>query len=482
MLEQVIANTNQFVQSVPKEQRKDYGQFFTAEQSAVYMATMFDFDLSKETISFLDAGAGTGLLAAAFVQRLLQLKYAGHIHLVCYENDSNVIPTLIQNLELIKQQADFSYIVKVENYITSQYFEQLLDQNKEQFDYIIGNPPYLKLPKDAPEARTMPQVCYGAPNLYFLFWAMGIYNLKQNGELVYIIPRSWTSGAYFKKFRQYLFQHANIQRMHLFVYREKLFNQDAILQETMIVKIKKSLQKPTNITISSSSSADFADIQTYQLPYDDIVDYNQFVYLVTNPHEADVLHKIQSLPYTLPQLNLQMKTGLVVDFRTQEVLRNTQEEGTYPLFYSCHIKEGKVIWPVGKQGEFILTQKTGLLQPNGNYLFVKRFTSKEEKRRLQCGMYRQKDYPQFQFISTQNKINYIACQSLCVLYGLYALLGSSLYDQYYRILNGSTQVNSTEVNQIPVPARHIIEAMGNELMKLSITEQNCNKIVEKWIN
>ena len=48
----------------------------------------------------------------------------------------------------------------------------------------------------------MPDVCYGAPNLYFLFAAMGMFNLIPNGELVYIIPRSWTSGAYFKKFRQ----------------------------------------------------------------------------------------------------------------------------------------------------------------------------------------------------------------------------------------------------------------------------------------
>ena len=59
--------------------------------------------------------------------------------------------------------------------------------------------------KDAPEAKVMHSICYGSPNLYFLFWAMGIHNLKSNAELVYIVPRSWTSGSYFKQFRQYLF-------------------------------------------------------------------------------------------------------------------------------------------------------------------------------------------------------------------------------------------------------------------------------------
>lgn len=482
MLQHIIQNTTRFFATVPKEERRAYGQFVTAEQSAVFMARMFMFDLSKPELHILDAGAGTGILSAAVLERLIELGYMGHVHLVCYETDEKVLPVLIENLEIIKQKADFSYTVIRENYITTQQFEGLFDENKEIFDYIIGNPPYLKIPKDAQEAKNMPQVCYGAPNLYFLFWAMGIYNLKPEGELVYIIPRSWTSGAYFEKFRKYLFQHACILQMHLFVSRDKVFNSESVLQETMIIHIKKSNRKPQNIIVSSSSTADFSDVQTYSVPYNTIVAPNQYVFLVTNADEAKVLQRINRLHETLPSVDLRMKTGIIVDFRTQEVLRNSAEEGAFPLFYATHIRDGKVLWPVGKQGEYIVTDRKGLLQPNGNYLFVKRFTSKEEKRRLQCGMYRQKDYPQYPYISTQNKINYIACQSLCVLYGLYALMGSTLYDQYYRILNGSTQVNSTEINSMPVPERTVIEAIGQELMTMPVTETNCNKIVDKWIN
>lgn len=49
----------------------------------------------------------------------------------------------------------------------------------------------------------MPVVCYVSPNMYFLFAAMSLFNLDIQGEMVYIIPRSWTSGAYFKAFREY---------------------------------------------------------------------------------------------------------------------------------------------------------------------------------------------------------------------------------------------------------------------------------------
>ena len=176
-----------------------------------------------------------------------------------------------------------------------------------------------------------------------------------------------------------------------------------------------------------------------------------------------------------------MCTGLIVDYRTEEELRDDYEEGACPLFYSQHIKDGRVKWPQGKTGEYILTGKRGHLQKNTNYLFVKRLTSKEERHRLQCGIYLSKDFPHFRHISTQNKLNYIQCESEDIVYGLFALFSSSLYDEYYRILNGSTQVNSTEMNVIPVPSKDIIRKMGREMAKCELTEENCNIIVDKWI-
>ena len=56
-----------------------------------------------------------------------------------------------------------------------------------------------------------------------------------------------------------------------------------------------------------------------------------------------------------------------------------------------------------------------------------------------------------------------------------------MYDSYYRILNGSTQVNSTEINLMPVPSKEAIRQMGCELIGMELTEQNCNNIIDKWI-
>ena len=160
-------------------------------------------------------------------------------------------------------------------------------------------------------------------------------------------------------------------------------------------------------------------------------------------------------------------------------------QSAVPLFYSQHIQAGKVIFPIGKENEYIVTDQAGLLQKNKNYLFVKRFTAKEEHRRLQCGVYLSRKFSAYSLISTQNKINFIdgATEiSECVVFGLYVIFNSTFYDCYYRILNGSTQVNSTEVNSMPMPPMNIIEAMGKQLIAVrDMSENSCDTILRSYL-
>ena len=49
------------------------------------------------------------------------------------------------------------------------------------------------------------------------------------------------------------------------------------------------------------------------------------------------------------------------------------------------------------------------------------------------------------------------------------------------ILNGSTQVNSTEINAMPVPDLEDIQEMGRKVLKSrDYSEANCNLILEGY--
>ena len=305
--------------------------------------------------------------------------------------------------------------------------------------------------------------------------------------MVYIIPRSWTSGAYFKRFRQKFLSEGILEHIHLFVSRDKVFEKESVLQETIIIKLRKTRSKPKTVTITTTqSNADFSKKTIFEAPYSAVINGpDSYVYLVTNAEEVETLNSLNKWENTLQSIGLKMKTGLTVDFRNREALRDVAEEQAVPLFYSQHIQNGKVVFPVGKEHEYLVTEQRGLLQPNKNYLFVKRFTAKEEHRRLQCGVYLAKKHPEYSQISTQNKINFIDGMrdlSECVVYGLYVLFNSTLYDCYYRILNGSTQVNSTEVNSMPVPSMDVIEAMGKELIAAhDMSEPVCDRILRGYV-
>lgn len=493
LLDFAIQATNKYVEEMSKTQRKKYGQFFTSKETAVFMAELFDVPTNKTHLNILDAGAGSGILSVALIERLQSMPQIQYVHLVCYESDPKIVGLLKENLKWISEQATLhlSYEIREDNYILSQMFEYnemiCADLNPLKYDMVIGNPPYMKIAKDAPEAKAMPDVCYGAPNLYFLFATMGMFNLIPNGELVYIIPRSWTSGAYFKRFRQKFLNDGILEHIHLFVSRDKVFENESVLQETIIIKMRKSTATPKSVTITTTqSNRDFSNKTIFEAPYTTVVSgEDTYVYLVTNEQEVETLELLNKWTNTLPSIGLKMKTGLTVDFRNREVLRDIAEDQAVPLFYSQHIQDGKVIFPIGKEHEYIVTSQAGLLQPNANYLFVKRFTAKEEHRRLQCGVYLARKYPDYVKISTQNKINFIGGLrdlSECIVYGLYVLFNSTLYDCYYRILNGSTQVNSTEINSMPVPPLESIERMGKELIKLrDMTETGCDQILRSFI-
>lgn len=493
MLNEIIERTNLYIEAMPKSKRKSFGQFFTSKETAVYMANMFNIP-KQDTLSILDPGTGSGILSVALIERIQMEKRVKVINLTCYENNADVLSLLNDNLQYIKENADIKIFYEIidDNYITSQYldFNNMIGQNPNppKYDLIIGNPPYLKIPKDAPEATAMPLVCYGAPNLYFLFSSMSLFNLKNDGEMVYIIPRSWTSGAYFRRFREYFLSNGSLQHIHLFVSRDKVFDKEQVLQETIIIKVKKSYKKPDFITISTTeTNYDFHDIKSLNVPYDLVLSgKDNYIYLITDEKDKDTLAKINKYHQIMPDIGIKMKTGLTVDFRSYDMLFDEPIDGSYPIYYSQHIKDGKIIFPLStKNNQYIKTEKNGLLQKNKNYLFVKRFTSKEEKRRLQCGIYLVKEHPNSEFMSTQNKLNFIDGLGFDLsedaVFGLYCLFNSTLYDNYYRILNGSTQVNSTEINNIPIPSLKLIEEIGVKLKERgSLTEDDCNEILEVY--
>ena len=132
---------------------------------------------------------------------------------------------------------------------------------------------------------------------------------------------------------------------------------------------------------------------------------------------------------------------------------------------------------------------TGLLQKNKNMVIIKRIPAKSDERFVNAAIYLAAQLPEYRYISTHNKINFIDTKDpngeICarLAFGIFALLNSTLYDRYLSIVSKSKQINSKEMRSLPLPPRNIIENIGLRLMaERQTTVKACDAIVNPTLH
>ncbi len=456
------------------EIRKGRGQFFTPEQVSRFMASLFE--IHNDTIRLLDPGAGTGILTAAFCERLQ--KYENRISLIIdvYENDPDLLPYLKTTLESCKAELEemehtLEYNIYEQDYIlhNKRYFTKsdltLTGEKPILYDYIISNPPYYKLNIDSPQSTVMKGLISGQPNIYALFMALSACMAKQEGEMVFITPRSFCSGLYYKKFREWFLNNVQITNIHIFESRKEIFEEDEVLQENIIIKTKKlkKSSKHEKIIVSESKNKHFVRSSNLEVQYEDVTFHKNgdiFIRIPTTSHDLDILHVVDSWPNTLKELGLEISTGPVVSFRAEEYLlpELTKNPKSVPLLWMHNMQDMRVIWPLHKIKKAsairVCSQMKPLLLPVKNYVLVKRFSSKEQKRRLYASVLVKSEFP-YETVGIENHVNYMHKQnaelSVYEAFGIASILNTTIIDIFFRSLNGNTQVNATDIRSLPFP-------------------------------
>ena len=182
---------------------------------------------------------------------------------------------------------------------------------------------------------------------------------------------------------------------------------------------------------------------------------------------------MRSWPNTLRSLGLEISTGPVVPFRATEFLADAAtEDSTVPLLWMQHVRPMRTSWPLGvcdkPQWIKVSADSTKLLVADKTYVLTRRFSAKEEKRRLVSAPLIRGSL-NADMVGLENHLNYIRGvwrdfdEELA--YGLSALLNSACLDRYFRISNGNTQVSATELRAMPLPAEEDIRSIGVEVQR-----------------
>ena len=191
----------------------------------------------------------------------------------------------------------------------------------------------------------------------------------------------------------------------------------------------------------------------------DLSEPDKVLRIPSNDNESSILDMVDSWPGNLAAYGLGISTGPVVPFRAREHLEEEGDvpESHAPMLWMNHVRSMATHWPNGvRKPQYIrLTAlERGILVANRNYVLLRRFSAKEERRRLTAAPYiaRQFETP---FVGLENHLNYIHRPGGSLgedeAWGLSALYNSRVLDTYFRAINGNTQVSATELRAMPLP-------------------------------
>jgi adenine-specific DNA-methyltransferase len=483
----------------PRSRQAELGQFLTATPVAEFMASMFG-SLSQ-TVRLLDAGAGAGALTAAFVSRCCEKRDGVRdIEAMLYEIDGSILDTLSARMHECQRLCTegglrFTFTIHPADFIqeiSARLAGDLFGTQPLAFDAAIANPPYRKISTDSAERRALRSVGVETSNLYTGFIALIQRLLVPGGQLVGITPRSFCNGPYFRPFREEFLSQLELRRIHVFESRQAAFREDSVLQENIIFHAVKGRNQPEELTISSSSGEHGDEVSETVIPFVEIVhprDPEKFIHIPSAASHATAKETMSGLHTSLASLGLTISTGRVVDFRLKNALRKEPERGTVPLLYPCHFNGGTVHWPkleARKPNAILDNDETRpWLVPSGVYLLTKRFTSKEERRRLVACLY-DPELVKAKWVGFENHLNYFHASGhgleRTLACGLFAFLNSTVVDQYFRRFSGHTQVNATDLRTLAYPDRDTLEAMGREMKSLDLTQAEIDQLVTKHLH
>ncbi|OGS36559.1 MAG: hypothetical protein A2293_10660 [Elusimicrobia bacterium RIFOXYB2_FULL_49_7] len=495
-----------YAEAATDEHKKGLGQYLTPVPVADFMGSLISAR-NKSRIRILDPGIGSSILSCGACESLITRNTGvKEVELVGYELDKKLLPTTQKALHYLKdwmaaRGVTLEHIIKRSDFILEN--GHVLQENlslfaseseSPKYDIVISNPPYFKIGKDDPRAMAASSVVHGQPNIYALFMAISAYLMDEKGDFIFITPRSYASGPYFKRFREVFFSKVVPEHFHIFGSRKEAFDRDSVLQENLILHAKRRTEhskdhnKTVKISFSQGSNDLSKPVKRTALLKDVInpKDKNVIIFIPTTDEEEQIIARVNSWKSSLHKYEMEISTGPVVPFRATKFIRYQGDikNGEAPLIWMINVRDGKFSWPLRERNkeQYIIVddESMPLLVPNRNYVFLRRFSAKEEEKRLNSSAYLKNDIP-CKWLGLENHINYVHRPDGEITkeeaLGVSAILNSRFLDTYFRTSNGNTQVSATEIRDMPLPDISIIQKIGSKIEKEGVESVELESIL-----
>ncbi len=479
---QIYRLTAEYLHSLKKKDLKD---FVMTSDSLKKAEEFFQaIDNIDSQVSVLLPDDTTGILAAAFADKIAESCSNIKIKMTFYVENKKHIPLLEQNLQFIKDRFKKSNntidsVIETKNFIKTQ--THLLNEeplfrgieNQRNFDLILSNPPVYKICKLTSDLKSINNTVSGQANIFTFYLVFASQLLTEKGQLIILTPEKFLSSRYFTNFRKWLLNHIKPVAIHL-------FQNDSILED-VILTFKKSPAELTTVKINLYEAQH--PIKSFSTPVKSLIparDANKVIPLPLDELEIEILHYVRSWKKRFSYIGLKAASGRIILAEVKsllKVLKKEDEKARKPLLWPDHLQNFSITHPIenfkAPQTIRFAVEAEKRFIKNQRYIMVKRMMTANHRRKIYAGYYAPALF-ESNLIALEKRLIYIwkieGKLSLEESLGIMAILNSSLINHYLRIVNGTRPISAADLRILPIPDYEKIIEIGaaiNHLKELN---------------
>ena len=342
----------------------------------------------------------------------------------------------------------------------------LKEDEYEQFDLVLGNPPFGRISLDPGRRDAYARSLYGHANLYGLFTDAALRWTKYGGIIAYVTPTSMVSGLYFKALRRVLAAEAPPHRVDFVTDRRGVF--DDVLQETMLATYRRggfARGGCVGVMSLSEQRVNWRRTGTLSLPTKPEAPW----ILPRSADQGALARRLSNMRHRLSHYGYEVSTGPLVWNRHKAQFRPQSNHKYHPVIWAEAVtSDGRFSWRSEKRNHapwFAAQQpKDDWLIVNRACVLVQRTTAKEQTRRLIAAVLPPAFVRQHRGVVIENHLNMVRATSQKPKVSpavIAALLNSAALDAAFRCISGSVAVSAFELEELPLPSPSVLARLTN---------------------
>lgn len=245
------------------------------------------------------------------------------------------------NPEILRELRSINLAENNKFFLWHTWFSDVFSRDdKEGFDIVIGNPPYIQLQNNGGELARLYEDCHfqtfaKTGDIYCLFYEKAWQLLRQQGHLCFITSNKWMRAGYGEKTRGFFAKHTNPKYLIDFA-GVKIFD-NATVDTNILIFGKGQNEYQTRCAVTDKLNKDsLKNLSDFVQQQHTICNFsNEQSWVILSPIEQSIKQKIESVGTPLRDWDIKIYRGVLTGYndafiisteKRDEILANCQTE------------------------------------------------------------------------------------------------------------------------------------------------------------